>query len=375
MKIAIDAISLLSPLTGVGKYTYQIAKNLREIDEENEYHYFYGYYYSKRLRSNSEGGNTQYQIKETISKLPLLRSIARRGIRAFNYVWPRGFDLYFEPNFIPLHVKAKRTVVTIPDFSFKMYPQWHPRERVQYFERFFWTNIKKAHKIIAISDFIRKSALDFLGLPEEIIRTIYLGYDKEIFRTYGKSELERTKKTFNLPDKFMLFVGSIEPRKNLVNLARAYQHLGERTRKEFKLVLAGFKGWENKEIMEHLEKFKGDVLYLGYVPEGELGKIYNLATLFVYPSLYEGFGLPPLEAMACGCPVLTSKVASIPEVCGNAVYYVDPSDEEGITDGISQLLTDDDLRGRLASDGLARAQKFSWEKSAREHLQVFEELR
>jgi glycosyltransferase involved in cell wall biosynthesis len=143
---------------------------------------------------------------------------------------------------------------------------------------------------------------------------------------------------------------------------------------EYKLVLAGFKGWENKEVMGMIRMRGSDVRYLGYVPESDLGKIYNLARLFVYPSLYEGFGLPPLEAMACGCPVIVSQAASLPEVCGDAACYVDPLETSSIREGMERVLSEESLRTALTSKGLKRAEKFSWEKCAEAHLAVFEEL-
>ena len=171
----------------------------------------------------------------------------------------------------------------------------------------------------------------------------------------------------------MLFVGSIEPRKNLKSLIGAYLSLDKGIRKDTKLVLAGFKGWENEEIMQLLKKVKSDVVYLGYLSNIELGKLYNLATLFVYPSLYEGFGLPPLEAMACGCPVVVSDTASLPEVCGDAAQYVDPRDVDSIAEGIDKVLSDEAHRRSLIARGIARSKLFSWDKAAKKHLEVFED--
>nr|WP_256502708.1 glycosyltransferase family 1 protein [Desulfuromonas sp. KJ2020] len=179
------------------------------------------------------------------------------------------------------------------------------------------------------------------------------------------------RERLHLPSRFVLFVGSIEPRKNLLRLLQAYQLLSDRLRREVKLVLAGFRGWENREVMAILKKLEGDVHYLGYVTEQDLAALYNLADLFVYPSLYEGFGLPPLEAMACGCPVLVSRIASLPEVCGEAAAYLDPENVEEMTAELTRLLEDGTARGQLATKGLERAQLFSWERSAREHLAVF----
>ena len=184
----------------------------------------------------------------------------------------------------------------------------------------------------------------------------------------------RARAKYNLPENFILFVGSIEPRKNLKGLLKAYQDLDGNIRKDIKLVLVGFKGWENREIMELIREMEGDVFYIGYVPEEDLAKIYNLAHLMAYPSFYEGFGLPPLEAMACGCPVVVSKAASLPEVCGDAAYYVDPKEVTSIAGGISKVLSDEGLRAAQIKKGIAHADGFRWEKSALLHLHIFEEV-
>jgi glycosyltransferase involved in cell wall biosynthesis len=372
MNVIIDAIPLLSPLTGIGKYTYEISRRFPLLDTEHDYSYYYGYF-SDQLRCGEGAGGAGSSVKEKVCKIRGLGRLARKMKGVVSSLSMKKFDLYFEPNFIPLNIKAQSTVTTIADFSFLVQPDWHPRERIEYFQEFFWKRIGKADRIIVISDFIKKSAIEF-GLPEEILRTIHLGVDGETFRLKDSNQLGETKKKFNLPDNFILFVGSIEPRKNLLRLVQAYLSLEKTIRNEFKLVLVGFKGWENREIMELLSEAKEDILYAGYVPEQELADIYNLATLFVYPSLYEGFGLPALEAMACGCPVVTSNVASIPEVCGDAAMLVDPLDEESIADGLRRLVGDETLRQELRLKGLDRVKLFSWERSAKEHLKVFEEV-
>lgn len=373
MKIVINTIPLLSPLTGVGNYIYQISKTLQNIDSINDYTYFYGYY-SKKLFTYRENKERFYKAKELIKKIPFVRDVARKSKGIINIFWHRKFDLYFEPNFIPINIRAKKIVVTVLDFSFEIHPEWHPKDKVLFFKKYFWENIKKTDRIILNSEYIKESAINLFSLSEDKIRTIPLGYNNNIFRTYSKQNLRAIKDKYNLPESFMLFAGSIEPRKNLKSLIHAYMHLDKGIQKDFKLVLVGFKGWENNDIMELLNKLKSDITYIGYVPDEDLGKLYGLATLFVYPSLYEGFGLPPLEAMACGCPVVVSNVASLPEVCGDAAYYVDPYNVESIAEGMQKVLTDDTLRQSLIQKGIERAKLFSWEKSAKEHIKVFEEV-
>jgi glycosyltransferase involved in cell wall biosynthesis len=374
MKIAINTIPLLSPLTGVGSYIYHIARSLRAIDAINDYTYFYGYYSRNLHAYYNQNNKILYHIKEFAHKMPIIGGAAAKKLGSFvNTVSSRNFDLYFEPNFIPIAIKARCIVTTVFDFSFMLYPEWHPKRRIDYFKRNFWKNLRRVDRIITISDYIKKEGVGF-GLPKEKISTIHLGFDREIFKIYPFQDLRSLKKKYELPEHFILFVGSIEPRKNLLNLVRAYISLGNRIRKDIKLVLAGFKGWENKEIMTILKKIKSDVLYLGYLPVRELGKLYNLATLFAYPSFYEGFGLPPLEAMACGCPVVVSNAASLPEVCGNAAQYVDPHTVDSIAEGMDRVLSDEAYRRTLIENGLARSRLFNWETAAKDHVTIFEEV-
>jgi len=372
MKIAINTTPLLSTLTGVGNYTYQTAKALARLAPENDYSYYYGYFSKKLFASENKGAF--YEIKELVKQVPAMKKFAR-GIK--DNICPltlKPFDLYFEPNFIPLRVRARRTVVSVMDFSFEVYPQWHPQERIEYFRKKFWKNIGRADRIIAISNFVRDEAVNKFNLPAEKVRVVRLGFNKDVFRLMAPGELAPVKAKYGLPDTFMLCVGSMEPRKNLLNLLKAYLSLTAAVRKEFKLVFVGFKGWENREIMDLIEKVKDDAVYLGYITDAELGALYNLASFFVYPSFYEGFGLPPLEAMACGCPVVVSHAASLPEVCGDAAIYVNPLDPESIAGGIQKAATDELLRKALRSAGLKRSEEFSWEKTAVQHLEIFDEV-
>lgn len=373
MKIVVNTLPLLSPLTGVGYYTYQILRNLSRMSQPHEYTYFHGYY-SKQLMPAEKKRKIFYILKEGIRKTPILGSVARDLKGILRHFSNREFDLSFEPNYIPLDIPAQFLVVTVLDFSFTRFPQWHTRDKVQYYQKHFWEKIKKAHRIICISDFIRNEAVSLFGFLPEKLTTIHLGVDHDVFKPYPSRDLEPIRAQYNLPENFILFVGSIEPRKNLKGLLKAYQDLDGNIRKDIKLVLVGFKGWENREIMELIREMEGDVFYIGYVPEEDLAKIYNLAHLMAYPSFYEGFGLPPLEAMACGCPVVVSKAASLPEVCGDAAYYVDPEEVTSIAGGISKVLSDEELRASQIKKGIAHADGFRWEKSALQHLHIFEEV-
>lgn len=376
MRVVINTIPLLSPLTGVGSYTYNIAKRLKSLDNSYRYTYFYGYFSKDLLVYTAEKRVLRdfNKIKYYAKKIPFVARSLRTLKGYLSKIPYKEFDLYFEPNFVPLDgISAKEVITTIHDFSFYKYPQWHPRDRIAFFKEKFWKNIYKSHTIITVSHYMKAEVLELLSFNSDKIKVIYNGYDKDVFKIYSPSELSAFKYRFKLPKYFLLFVGALEPRKNLECLIKAYIGLNKDIKKDLKLILAGASGWRNQGIMGLINKEKDNIYYLGYVSNQELAFLYNLATLFVYPSLYEGFGLPPLEAMACGCPAVVSNVSALPEVCGDAAYYVDPHHVESVAEGIYKLLDDEDLRKKLIKRGLERAKAFSWEKSAMEHLKVFEE--
>lgn len=201
------------------------------------------------------------------------------------------------------------------------------------------------------------------------IKVIYHGLDHNLFKIN-----KDLKVNFELPKKFILCAGSIEPRKNLISLLKAYNNLDMSIKKEYKLILTGFKGWENQEIVSLINQNKDYVNYLGYISDEELVAVYNLATLFVYPSFYEGFGLPVLEAMACGTPVVCSNTTSLPEVGGDAVVYCDPYNVDDIREKMETVLDDENLQKEMIVKGLERAKQFTWEKAAKEHIKVFKSV-
>ncbi|MDP2893255.1 MAG: glycosyltransferase family 1 protein, partial [Sulfurimonas sp.] len=376
--ILIDALPLLSPLTGVGRYTYEISKRLQELyDGKYEILFNYGFCSKELYRpSNSQTGIEQKakKIQSFIKKIPLLKKFIRKFYSFIAKFDLRIYDLYWQPSFIPnQNIRAKKLICTLHDFSFKLQPHWHPKERIEYFNKNF-DLVKKADHVITGSNFTKQEIIDYMQIPQDKISVIYHGVNRELYREYPQDELQETKAEFDLPKKFLLFVGSIEPRKNLLTLLKAYNLLSKEEKDKLPLILVGFKGWSNQETMQEVEKNQEHIRYLGYVSDTKLSHIYNLATIFIYPSLYEGFGLPPLEAMACGTPVIVSNVASLPEVCGSAALYVDPTDIEDIKDKILILLNDEILREEFSKKSKAQAALFSWDKAAQEHLKVMASL-
>ena len=367
-KIVTNSIPLLSSLSGIGRYAFEISNKLGAISDRN-FIYYYGHYSKKLLTQPTQSVLTS-KVKSLLVKNSVVKKIARKIIMSVGSLYRPTFELYWEPSFIPLDsIKAKKVITSVHDFSFILYKDFHPKERIEYFEKYFFKNIYRSDMIITGSEYTKREILRRLDFDESKVRVIYHGVRHDVFRP-----LDDLRLGFELPKRFILSVGSLEPRKNLIGLLNAYNLLDDTIKDEYKLILVGFKGWENKEIMRLIELNKNNVQYLGYISDEDLAKVYNLASVFVYPSFYEGFGLPPLEAMACGLPVVTSNVSSLPEVGGDAVIYCDPNDIVDIKNKIELVLGDGDMRADMKKKGLEQAAKFTWEKSAVEHLAVFEEL-
>ncbi|EQB34354.1 hypothetical protein M947_11335 [Sulfurimonas hongkongensis] len=378
-KVLIDAFSLLSPITGIGRYTYEVSERLQKLSGDR-YDIFFNYGLHKKelygvLQKQTKSEHRVKKLQLFIKKFPLLKRASRELYVFFTKFYKVEYDLYFQPNFIPNpNIKAKKVISTIHDFSFMLQPHWHKKELINYYNKNFFKLIKKADHIITGSNFTKQEIISYLQIPQESISTIYHGVNHELYKPYPQDELKKTKIKLDLPKQFLLFVGSIEPRKNLLVLLEAYDLLPKEKKEELPLILVGFKGWQNKEVMKKIEKNKEHIRYLGYLLDIELAHLYNLATIFIYPSLYEGFGLPPLEAMACGAPAIVSRVASLPEVCGDAVLYIDPANIQEIRDKILTLLNDNKSREELSQKGKSQAALFSWDKSALEHLKVLKKV-
>jgi glycosyltransferase involved in cell wall biosynthesis len=367
VKILVDAISLLSPMTGIGRYTYEVSKNIKK-SAIYDVDFYYGYY-SKNLLSSNDAPQYKY-VKSFITKNVFIKAFFRKMLFLSSKIFAASYDIYWQPAFIPNDgIKSKKVVTSVHDFSLILHKDFHPKERIEYFEKYFFKNIVQSDLIITGSSYTKKEIIERLDFKEEDIRVIYHGIDHNLFKIYDKPKVD-----FQIPKKFILAVGSIEPRKNLHGLLKAYNLLDENIRNEYQLVLVGFKGWNNIEIMDLIDSHSDKIHYLGFISDQELAYIYNLASLFVFPSFYEGFGLPPLEAMACGTPVVSSNLTSMPEVCLDAAIYCNPYQEMDIKEKIEIVLSNASLQIEMVSKGIARAKDFTWEKSAYQHIEVFKRL-
>ena len=383
MKICVD-IRCLSEgrRTGVEEYTLGLLAGIFEIDKKNEYILFYSAW-------KKPGFDFELFLKYPNVKLKKVHIPNKLLNFSFWYfAWPKidklvgGAEVVFSPNIIFGAVSHDaRVITTIHDLSFERYPEYFSKKRR------FWhifINSKKicrrANKIIAVSASTAADICGLYGIEKEKISVIPSAIGDN-FRVLDRndSSLIEVKEKYHLPFKFMLYLGTIEPRKNIIGIIKAYNALQEKADTEkneefsrYRLVIAGSPGWLGEEIFEEIErsKFREKIILPGFISDVDKAYVYNLASLFVYPSFFEGFGFPPLEAMQCGVPVITSNNSSLPEICADSALLIDPDKPEEIFEAMWQILSDKILREKLTQSGLEKAREFSWKKTVQKTLDI-----
>ncbi|WEJ32916.1 glycosyltransferase family 1 protein [Devosia sp. SD17-2] len=381
MKIVLSIQSLKYPLTGIGRYTLELAQQLAANPEVEQLDYFNGDRFVPALPERdametapSAAASGLLAVKRQLarSKLVLETYRALKSLRRSNPFAGHEGQLFHGPNFYVPDFPGPRTV-TIHDLSVLTMPQFHPPERVLYLGKEIEISLQRTNTIITDCEAIKDEVIQRFGVAASDVFVAPLA-SSEIFHARDNSETARALARYGLTHGgYTLYTGTIEPRKNLVNLIDAYEKLPAPLRAQKPLVLSGHRGWQNEAIMERIERAQrqGWLTYLGFVPEEDLPILFSGAYLFAFPSLYEGFGLPVLEAMASGVPVVTSNRSSLPEVGGDAALFVEPEDVTGISEALERALTDTAWREAAIAGGFAQAQKFSWEKCAADTLTAY----
>ncbi|MDL1969854.1 MAG: glycosyltransferase family 4 protein [Candidatus Desulfofervidaceae bacterium] len=344
MKILIDGRVLKhSRITGVERYTREVIKALKKVAPKN--------FQIDTIVPSSDNKYVHHIWEHTV--LPLIA---------------RNYDILFCPANIAPVWKCPRTklVVTVHDLSFISFPYTFSRKFQLYYKALIPYELKTADIVITVSNYIKSEIINKFNIPRNKIFAIPLGVNIDFLRIPPTSKKEN----------YLLFLGSLNPRKNIKGVIEAFSRLLNRIPHQLLIVGGRFDIFKNdKKIYKLIKSIPADRIKLkGHLRDKEIIELYRKAGLFIFPSLYEGFGLPPLEAMACGCPVVVSNAASLPEVCGDAAYYVDPYDVDSIAEGIYKVLTDENLRQSLIQRGLERAKLFSWGKTAEQTLEVFEKV-
>lgn len=356
---------MLKNLTGIGYVTYLYASGLSKRAKCN---FFYVWYFSKKLRKRPlEGFEKRVNLVKKYLPRPYILTHAIKTLIFNLAIFIKKPDLIFQPNYNLFRTyKNIPSIIIVHDLSHLRYPSFHPNERVEYFNKNLLYSIQKAKKVIAISEFTKNELIELKLSKTEDIEVIYNGV------THGFKPLSlhvNKNKFFNKhklkPKEYLLFVGTFEPRKNISLLLKSYMRYKKETKNPLPLVLVGTIGWKEEFFGEELKEAldSPSVKRLGYLSDEELKLVYAGAKIFVFPSFYEGFGLPPLEAMASGTAVITSNASSIPEIVGDAGVLIDPYSKDELYEAIKLLDADDLLRFEYERRGIERAKKFDWEES------------
>lgn len=352
---------------GSGEYAFQLLLNLYKIDRLNSYRIY--------IPSLALGSNPQKLGLPQESRRWKYIALAKRvgpwtitSLAKKLFADRRELDIFFSPtHYLPLHIPCP-SVISILDVSYIKFPKAFKKRDLYQLKLWGKYSINKASKIITISEASKNDIINYYGAASSKVVVVYPG-----IKDMDKKVKINIRSKYNIKEDYILFVGTLQPRKNLTNLIEAFSEVRD---KNINLVIVGKKGWMFEEILAAPKKYgvSERVRFIDNVSDEDLPEFYSNALCFVLPSLYEGFGLPILEAMQNGCPVITSKVSSLPEAGGDAALYINPHDSSDITDKLDRVLSDGELREDMVKKGFEQVKKFSWEHTARNVLSVLEEI-
>lgn len=371
MKIGIDCRIYSSKYTGIGRYVYELVHRVSKLDKKNEYVLFF----NQPEFSNFDP--PAKNVTKVLAESPIYS--IKEQFKFLSVLNKQKLDLMHFTHFNKPIFYRRPSVVTIHDLTLSFYPG---KKKKSIFHRLgyhltFRNSVKKATKVITVSENSKKDLMKLVGTPEEKIQVIYQGVGKEFKIINDKDRINRTLKKYGIKSPFLLYTGVWRYHKNIPNLIKALKELREEYNvNDLSLVITGKEDPYYPEVLQAVEKLKlsNNVIFTGLVNEEELIDLYNEAMIYTFPSLYEGFGLPILEAMACGTPVAASDVSSIPEICGkgNAVFF-NPEEVKDIAQKINSLYSNEDMRDKLIAHGLRRKEEFSWDKMAKQTHNIYEE--
>ena len=374
MKIAIDATLLRKENTGTGFYIINLVNGLLETSDDKDSFYIIvdkelaGIFFDFKGRKN-------FYILDKKFKNRIQRVLWQFFVLPFE-LKKKNINILHSPNYVtPLIKLGLKIVVTIHDLTFFIFPEKFTITKRLFFKFFIPMFIKKADKVIAVSENTRKDILRYFKIKKENVTVTYESIPK-----YYNCDIQPEKNLlskYGIDKEYMLFVGMIEPRKNILSILKAYKKIEKEINAD--LVIVGKKGWYFKEIEQYFENIKSEglknkIIFTGYVAEPELKYFYKNALIFIYPSIYEGFGLPPLQSMACGVPVITSDTSSLPEVVADSAIKIDPENEDRLADEIKKLYFNPLKRKEMSEKGIRQAEKFSLKNFAIKTLEVYKTM-
>ncbi len=374
MRIGIDCRTILNPgkgeQAGIGHYTYYLVKTLLRLDKKNEYVLFFDSRMSCDKAQEFEQANVKVKFFP-FSQYRRFLPVSYSHLLITGAIMRERLDLYHAPaTSVPLTYRGT-SVVTVHDLAIYKYPKLFPGRQLLSTKLVVPRSIRRAKQVIAVSESTKRDVRQLFRIAEKRITVIPEGFVKE---RAGKGVVDVREK-YGLARPYVCFVGTLEPRKNILNLIKGFQSVANLpSMKKVDLILAGAPGWKYGNVIKAIKdsKYAGRVRYLGYLPHQDKLQLIEHASAFVFPSLYEGFGLPVLEAMSLGTPVITSRVSSLPEVAGTAAVFVNPHKFKDIGQAIVKIVGNKQLRDRIINEGHKRASQFTWDTVARETLKVYQ---
>jgi len=354
---------------GIGTYVRNLLRELNKIDHDTDYILLCQHDNDDFLKQLGENFNTlvdrsgHYSLREQIS-IPIKVSHS-------------SSDLFHVPHYVLPALIPCRSIATIHDCIHLLFPEYLKNRAAHlYAHTMNWAAIRKARRVLTVSESSKNDLLRLFNLPEERVDVIYNAIDERFYTSPPEEELEFVRERYQLNDRFLMYAGNAKPHKNLERLIQAFALLRKNGLDDLKLLITGGEISQYATLRRTVHQFNlhKHVRFLGFQSESTLASLYRLADVFVFPSLYEGFGLPPLEAMASGTPVVVSNLSSLPEVVGDAGVQINPYDIESIADGIQQVLENPSQRKELITRGIARAKMFSWNSSIKRVQQIYQEV-
>jgi len=374
LRIAIDYTSAVNQNAGIGRFVRRLVHSVVEHDSTDSFLLLHAAPNPGRTPTYPSGSNVR-------------RRVLRVNERWMNILWHRlqvplpadwltgPVDLFHSPDFVLPPVRAAKSILTVHDLAFLLYPECADARLRAYLERTVPRSVQRADYVVADSENTRNDVVCLLGVPPERVTVVPGGVDPSFAPVTDPMRLAQFRRSIGLDETtpYILFVGVIEPRKNLVGLIEAFDVLKSRRPLPHKLVVVGRRGWLSDSTMERAERslYRNEIIFPGFIQDGDLATLYSAAETFAFPSHYEGFGLPVLEAMACGVPVVASRASSLPEVVGDAGMQVDPDDTERLASALELLALNPEMRADFSARGLERAAMFSWDAAAQVMLDVY----
>ena len=375
MKVTIDVSPAVHHRAGMGRHAGELVNALHQLAGEQD-ELQLEVFYTEAGTADPQGAMAslpQHHTRLAYKPWRLSAMMSSFLRLPFDRVYGSPDIVHATDHLLP-HVKAA-SVFTLHDLIFELFPEHHKRYNYIFLKLMMPRFLRAANQIICVSEHSKKDAVRLYGIDPAKISVIYNAVDTRYQVKHDAASLLEVRQRYALPERFLLHVGTIEPRKNLERLLDAFAAL-KADFPELKLVLVGKKGWLYEPFFDKLAAtgLESEVIFPGFVPEADLPAIFQLATLFAYPSVYEGFGLPPLEALASGTPVVCSNASSLPEVVGNAGLLVPPDDTHALTTALRHVLSDAELQNKLKHLGPQQAATFTWQEAARQTLKVYEKL-